>query len=147
MSDTFTSVYVRIGRTVQSPVIGVKLMQGAAAQFALQAAEKIDDMEEAIEKHMARLTQFASGLYFHYIQDDAAAKEWMEKISTNDVVQAAVLLQRLVDNREPGKTPMLMAWLKAPIQGFELRVDPTPPVPPVLQATVTIGDKDGITIH
>lgn len=139
-------VYVRIGTTVQSPIIGVRLKDGRTASEAAITVDGIADTEDAIERYMGVLGQYASAFYYCYIFKDKDAEQLIASMRTDHLAVAALLLRRHVHNRKPGAIPVLAVSpkdrTKAPIAGYEIHLLPKPPIPPELQASFTLGDPE-----
>lgn len=144
-------VYVRIGTTVQSPIIGVRLKDGRIASEAAAIVDGIADTEDAIERYMGMLGQYASAFYYCYIAEDKDAEQLIARMRTDQLAVAALLLERCVRNRKPGAIPVLAVSLKdrtkPPIDGYAIRFLPKPPIPPELQASFTLGDPEARVLN
>lgn len=150
-SDFLPTVYVKIGTTATSPVIGVNLKKGRVTTTTSTEIENIVDTEDAIEKYVVGLGQYVSAFYYHYIAKVPDAKLTMDRISTDVVLTGALLLSRFTKNRNPDGVPLLMVvpkdLKKALIVKFAIKVLPKPPIPPELQASFTIGDPESRVLH
>lgn len=139
-------VYVRIGTTNRSPVIGVMMKKGRTINDAAVAIADIEDTDDAIERHMMMLGQYASAFYYCYIAKDKDAEQMIKQMRTDMLAVSILLLERFARNRKPDGVPILEVApknpKKAPINGFQISVLPKPPIPPELQAAFTLGDPE-----
>lgn len=144
-------VYVRIGTTVQSPVIGVRLLEGRETSIAATIIDGIADTEDAIEKYMVMLGQYASALYYCYVARDKDAEQLIQSMRTDELMLSALLLERYVHNRRPESFPVLavspLDRTKATIGGFAIHILPKPPIPPELQVSFTLGDPESRVLN
>ena len=144
-------IYVRIGTTVQSPVIGVRLKEGLETSIAATIIDGLDDTEDAVETYMVMLGQFASAFYYSYVANDKDAEQLMKRMSTDKLIVSAMLLERYVHTRRPKSVPVLavspLDRTKAPILGYAIHILPKPPIPPELQASFTLGDPDSNVLN